>query len=90
MFPKSIRILITGADGFIGSHLSEKLILKSNVEVIKGTTILVIAHRLSTIAKADYIYVLGDGKVLEEGTYNSLSIKVTGKLANMLNKEHSN
>lgn len=69
---------------------SEKLIQKSIEEVAKGTTILVIAHRLSTIAKADYIYVLGDGKVLEEGTYNSLSIKVTGKLANMLNKEHSN
>ena len=34
MFPKSIRILIIDADDFIGSHLSEKLIQKSNVEVI--------------------------------------------------------
>jgi len=26
MFPKSIRILVTGADGFIGSHLTEALV----------------------------------------------------------------
>ena len=30
-------------------------------------TILVIAHRLSTIKKADYIYVLEHGEIIEEG-----------------------
>lgn len=69
---------------------SEKLIQKSIEEVAKGTTILVIAHRLSTIAKADYIYVLNNGKVLEEGTYDDLRLKVTGKLASMLSTENSN
>lgn len=35
-------------------------------------SIIVIAHRLSTIKKADWIYVLEDGKVAEEGTYDQL------------------
>lgn len=69
---------------------SENLIQKSIEEVAKGTTILVIAHRLSTISKADYIYVLNIGKVLEEGTYDDLRAKVTGKLASMLSTENSN
>ncbi|MBQ5991545.1 MAG: peptidase domain-containing ABC transporter [Clostridia bacterium] len=35
-------------------------------------TQIVIAHRLSTIEDADYIYVLKDGELVEEGTHDSL------------------
>jgi len=35
-------------------------------------TVLVIAHRLGTIRNADNIIVLGDGKVVEEGTHDEL------------------
>jgi len=41
-------------------------------EYFKGKTMIIIAHRLSTIRKADYIYVLDYGKVIEEGTSESL------------------
>lgn len=33
---------------------------------------IIISHRLSTIKNADYIYVLKDGTVIEEGSYNQL------------------
>lgn len=38
----------------------------------KKQIILMIAHRLSTIMHADRIYVLEKGKIIEEGTHNSL------------------
>jgi subfamily B ATP-binding cassette protein MsbA len=44
-------------------------------ELMKGRTTLVIAHRLSTIRNADRIIVLVDGKIVEEGTHESLLAK---------------
>lgn len=40
-----------------------------------GITMVVIAHRLSTIADADWIYVMKDGRVAEEGTHEALMQK---------------
>lgn len=51
---------------------SERLIQQAIEELAKETTIVVIAHRLSTIVHADYIYVLKDGAVAEEGAYDEL------------------
>lgn len=51
---------------------SEKLIQNSLNTLMKGRTSIVIAHRLSTIAKLDRIIVLGDGKIIEDGTHQEL------------------
>jgi subfamily B ATP-binding cassette protein MsbA len=51
---------------------SERAIQNALKEVMKGRTTLVIAHRLSTIENADQVIVLGDGKVLEQGTHDEL------------------
>ena len=39
---------------------------------LEGKTTCIIAHRLCTIKKADYIYVLEKGKILESGTQEVL------------------
>jgi ATP-binding cassette subfamily B protein len=70
---------------------SEMLIQQSIEHVAKDTTILVVAHRLSTIAKADQVYILRNGSIIEEGSFNSLSkihgSVLSGMLASQLHPE---
>ncbi|KAK0617933.1 P-loop containing nucleoside triphosphate hydrolase protein [Bombardia bombarda] len=51
---------------------SEKLVQAAFERVAKGRTTIAVAHRLATIQKADIIYVLGEGKVLEQGSHEEL------------------
>jgi ABC-type multidrug transport system fused ATPase/permease subunit len=51
---------------------SERFI-KESIDNLKGSaTVAIIAHRLSTIRKADFIYVLDNGRIVESGTYEEL------------------
>jgi subfamily B ATP-binding cassette protein MsbA len=51
---------------------SEQLIQQS-INSLKGErTIVIIAHRLSTVRNCDYIYVLKDGRIVEEGSFDEL------------------
>lgn len=51
---------------------SETLVQKALDGLMKNRTTLVIAHRLATVLKADRILVLEDGRIVEEGTHQSL------------------
>lgn len=42
-------------------------------EISKYTTIVVVAHRLSTVRRADRIYLIDRGTVVEEGSFDALS-----------------
>jgi ATP-binding cassette subfamily B protein len=51
---------------------AETLIERGVQTLMKGRTTLVIAHRLSTIRNADAIVVMDKGKIVEQGTHDSL------------------
>jgi len=61
---------------------SERLIQQAIESIAKETTVVVVAHRLSTIINAEYIYVLKNGKIVEEGRYLEL-MKKNGLFNNM-------
>ena len=43
--------------------------------LMQGRTTLVIAHRLATVLKCDRILVIDQGRIVEEGTHESLVAK---------------
>jgi subfamily B ATP-binding cassette protein MsbA len=69
---KNPRILLLDEAMSALDNASEKLIQKSLEQFQKGRTVIAIAHRLSTIHNADWIVVLKEGKIVEQGTHSSL------------------
>ena len=51
---------------------SELMVQAGIAAILKGRTSFVIAHRLSTIRRADRIFVVDDGRIVEEGTHEEL------------------
>ena len=61
---------------------SERLV-QAAIERLKGTrTILIVAHRLSTIMRADRIFVLEAGRIVETGTLEEL-LSVNGRFTQL-------
>jgi ATP-binding cassette, subfamily B, bacterial len=51
---------------------SEQLVFEALDRLMVGKTSVVIAHRLSTIQRADKIYVVKDGTIVQSGTHQDL------------------
>ncbi|HWL31739.1 MAG TPA: ABC transporter transmembrane domain-containing protein [Xanthobacteraceae bacterium] len=54
---------------------SETLVQTALTRLMAGRTTLVIAHRLATVLSCDRILVLDQGRVVEEGTHDSLAAR---------------
>jgi subfamily B ATP-binding cassette protein MsbA len=51
---------------------AERIIQRALEDLMQNRTTLVIAHRLSTVEKADRIFVLDSGRIVESGTHADL------------------
>jgi ATP-binding cassette subfamily B protein len=67
-------LILDEATSSIDTH-TELLVQQGIEALLKGRTSFVIAHRLSTIRKADRIFVIDDGQIIEEGNSEELLSK---------------
>jgi ATP-binding cassette, subfamily B, bacterial HlyB/CyaB len=74
------RILIFDEATSALDYESERIIQQNMKEIARGRTVLVIAHRLSTVRTADRIFTLERGRLVEDGTHDTL-IKTGGRYA---------
>ena len=69
---KDPRVLILDEATSALDNRSEALVREALDRLMAGRTTLVIAHRLSTVQDADRIAVMGEGRVVETGSHESL------------------
>jgi len=76
-------ILMDEATSAVDS-VTEAWIQQAIQSIIKRKTVVTVAHRLSTIAAADKILVLKKGRILEEGSHDSLLARTDGAYAQLV------
>jgi subfamily B ATP-binding cassette protein MsbA len=75
---KDPRILILDEATSSLDSESEQLVQEALERLMKGRTTFVIAHRLSTVVNADWIIVLDQGRIIEQGQHADLLAKEEG------------
>ena len=62
---------------------SERIILANMREIVRGRTVIIIAHRLATVRHCDRIIGMKDGRIVEEGTHETLLTREDGLYAHL-------
>jgi len=53
----------------------------------RGMTVMIVAHRLSTVRNADVIFVISEGRVIEQGNHNTLVAKPDGAYSALIGRQ---
>lgn len=72
LFFDDSKIIILDEATSAMDNITEKNVMHNILNKLKNKTIIIIAHRLETIKDVDNIFVLSDGKIIEEGKYLDL------------------
>lgn len=69
---KDAPIIILDEATALADPENEYMIQKAISEITKDKTVIMIAHRLSTVKNVDNIYVVENGRIVEEGNHDNL------------------
>lgn len=69
---KDAPIIILDEATALADPENEYLIQKAISEITKDKTVIMIAHRLSSVKNVDKIYVVENGRIVEEGNHHTL------------------
>jgi ATP-binding cassette subfamily B protein len=69
---KDAPIIILDEATALADPENEYMIQKAISEITKDKTVIMIAHRLSTVKNVDNIFVIENGRIVEEGNHKSL------------------
>ena len=72
LFFDNSKIIILDEATSAMDNITEKEVMKNILKRLKNKTIIIIAHRLETIKEVNKIFLLKNGKILEQGTFNEL------------------
>ncbi|KAL0694451.1 hypothetical protein Bca4012_061631 [Brassica carinata] len=64
---------------------SERVVQQALDRLMSNRTTVVVAHRLSTIKNSDMISVIQEGKIIEQGSHNSLIENENGPYSKLIN-----
>ena len=59
---------MSALDAKVGAFISEETILKQ----LRSKTIVLVTHSLQYLKYADYIYVMDEGRIMKEGTFEDV------------------
>ena len=83
---KDARVLIFDEGTSALDTESERIIQQNIDELRDNTTLILIAHRLSTVRNSDMIFVLEDGRIVEQGPYDYL-YAMGGRFTEMVDQQ---
>ncbi|MDA8972242.1 ABC transporter transmembrane domain-containing protein [Saprospiraceae bacterium] len=69
---------------------SEKVVQDALNNLMEGRTSIIIAHRLATIRDVDCIFVIDNGRIIEQGTHEELSSIENGAYAGLAKLQFEN
>ena len=72
LFFDNSKVIILDEATSAMDNITEKIVMENVINLLKDKTIIIIAHRLETIKNVDMIFVLKDGIIEEQGSYDNL------------------
>ena len=69
---------------------SDKVVQDALNNLMEGRTSIIIAHRLATIRDVDCIFVIDNGRIIEQGTHEELSSIENGAYAGLAKLQFEN